>query len=619
MKVYLGTVGVAVELLRSAPDAFVRRCADDFRRRRGEAPGDAELRSWRNSWPVLVDALVRAGLRDLALLFEYELPRTSERVDALVLGARPDGGLTGVVVELKQWDEVSSADAALARTRGEHRGHPCRQAAGYVGHLEQWLADEALELEFRGAAVLHNADDRTTALLSESVRGSVGSGDVPVLGRRELAEPDPSTLAGLLRCGDLVPPTEEQVTAFLALEPRPSAKLLNDISAVMDQRSQFRLIGAQLEAQALVWNAATDLTAERKRVIVVSGGPGTGKSVIALRLVVDLTRRRSRVKTEARYLTPSGTLVAQLRRDVEGVAGARGMFGHPSSHPPSTPIVPVVDEAQRLERNGWQLERLMTCAPVSVFLLDERQVILPNEGYRVEELRQEALRLGADFRHVELKSQFRCGGSQSYLNWLGRLLSRDTYPEAWADRAFDFDIARDPDDLDTWIRHHSGEGVTARVAAGFCWPWTEVSAKQPLVNDVVLRWTDRNGVDRTWHRPWNAHVEHRDPNGNVTAPGRKYWATDPGGQDQVGCVYTCQGLEYDYGGVIMGPDLVWRADRWVAQPKESRDDRVNGLSPEEYLPLALNIYWVLASRAMLGCRLYSTDAETQDFLLRLRG
>ncbi|XVV08013.1 DNA/RNA helicase domain-containing protein [Actinosynnema sp. CA-248983] len=618
MQVYLGTVGEADESLRSAPKAFVERCAEDFRRRRGEPPGDAELRSWRNSWPALVDALVRAGLRDLALLFEYELPRTSERVDALVLGARPDGGITGVVVELKQWDEIATAGTALVETRGEHRGHPCRQAAGYVGHLEQWLEDEVLRLEFRGAAVLHNADDRSTALLAESVQGSVGSGDVPVLGRRELAEPDPRTLAGLLRCDDLVSPAEAQMAAFLALEPRPSTKLLDGIGDVLDQRSRFRLIGAQLEAQALVWKAATDVTAQRKRVIVVSGGPGTGKSVIALRLVVDLTRRQSSVKTEARYLTPSGTLLAQLKRDVEGVDGAKGMFGHPSSHPPSTSVVPVVDEAQRLERNDWQLERLMTCAPVSVFMLDERQVILPKEGYRVAELREAALRLGAEFHHVELESQFRCGGSQSYLNWLGRLLSADKTPVPWTEPTYDFDIARDPDDLDAWIRHHGAHGFTARIAAGFCWDWTEVKAKQPLVDNVVLRWTDRNGVDRIWRRPWNAHVEHRDPTGTVTAPGRKFWATDAGGQNQVGCVYTCQGLEYDYGGVIIGPDLVWRDDRWVAQPTESADDRVNWLTAEEYLPLALNIYWVLASRAMLGCRLYSTDAETQDFLLRLR-
>ncbi|MEJ2875886.1 MULTISPECIES: DNA/RNA helicase domain-containing protein [unclassified Saccharothrix] len=197
-------------------------------------------------------------------------------------------------------------------------------------------------------------------------------------------------------------------------------------------------------------------------------------------------------------------------------------------------------------------------------------------------------------------------------------MSPDKTPEPWTESDYDFDIARDPDDLDAWIRHKNAHGFTARIAAGYCWTWTEVDAKQPLVDDVVIDWTDRNGERRTWRRPWNAHVEHKDPAGTVIAPGRKFWATDAGGQNQVGCVYTCQGLEYDHGGVIMGPDLVRRGGEWVAHPKESHDSWVNGLTAEQYLPLALNIYRVLASRAMFGCRLYSTDPETQAFLLSLR-
>ncbi|MBB5955918.1 hypothetical protein FHS29_002499 [Saccharothrix tamanrassetensis] len=614
MHVYAGTVRDAGEALRSDLDGFVAACVDRFRRGRGEKPGDAEVGSWRNSWPALVRALLRAGLADLALLFEFELPGTGERVDAVVLGVRPDGGLTGVVVELKQWDRFRRADwLEVEISPGVERVHPCRQAAGYRSYLEKWLEDATLDLEFRGVAVLHNARIDVTTRLREEVEGRSGSGDVPILSRGELTDTEPHELAALLRCDDLRSPAEGQLARFLAVEHRPSPKLFAELDAVLAQRSEFVLLGAQQAAQVRVVHAVAEAFAGRRRVIAVTGGPGTGKTVVALRLLADIPNLES--APAARLLTPSGTLMDQLVRALDERNRTRGLFAYPNSHN-GKGIIPLVDEAQRLRRDPHLVARLVRNAPVSVFLLDERQVIRPNEGFTVEELRHVAEREGADFRHIELTSQFRCGGSQAYLNWLGRLLSADGVPEPWQGSDYDAGVASDPDELEAWIRHHGATGHTARIAAGFCWQWPKRPANEPLHDDIAITWTD-HGVERTWRRPWNAGRVHRGPDGEVTAPKRAFWATDPGGQDQVGCIYTSQGLEYDYGGVILGPDLVRRDNRWVADSARSHDPAMKNLPADRYLRLALNTYWVLASRATSGCRLYSTDPETQRFLAGL--
>jgi DUF2075 family protein len=79
-------------------------------------------------------------------------------------------------------------------------------------------------------------------------------------------------------------------------------------------------------------------------------------------------------------------------------------------------------------------------------------------------------------------------------------------------------------------------------------------------------------------------------------------------------VYTAQGFEYDYAGVIIGPDLVWRTDHWVPQPERSHDSQVKRGTPLQFDQAVRNTYKVLLTRGMRGATLYSTDPETQSLL-----
>jgi DUF2075 family protein len=298
--------------------------------------------------------------------------------------------------------------------------------------------------------------------------------------------------------------------------------------------------------------------------------------------------------------------------------GAKGLFLNVRDYPNRRPSreVLLVDEAQRMSNGGSRdaVADFVACTRVCVFFLDERQIIRPHEGTSVDHIAEVADAAKATFTHVDLQAQFRCAGSQHYQRWIDELLSAEGQPASWRSDDYDFGVVADPAELQTWVDDHTANGITARISAGFCWPWPDVGPGRPLRTDVEITYVDRrSGLSVRWAYPWNSKHARADHDGPI-APIKEYWATDPSGHRQVGCIYTAQGLEYDYSAVIFGPDLVRRSDRWEGRPSESHDRVMRGLTSAEYLPLALNTYRVLMTRGTRGCRLYSTDDETQRYL-----
>lgn len=157
--------------------------------------------------------------------------------------------------------------------------------------------------------------------------------------------------------------------------------------------------------------------------------------------------------------------------------------------------------------------------------------------------------------------------------------------------------------VETRLRAQMARGYPSRIAAGYCWNWSKPKADF-LFPDVQIG---------DWKRPWNNPKDTQVGD----APGRPFWASDPTGFDQVGCVYTAQGFEYDYGGVIFGDDLVWRADHWEARPEYNRDSQVRHAEPDAFDKAIRNTYKVLLTRGMRGTLVYSTDPETRGLLSEL--
>jgi hypothetical protein len=595
--------------------------AEHMRMSAGVSVSAAERRSWDRSLPVLAQDLVQAGLSQVEMLIEYQLPLTSKRADVVLAGQdRRTGGDAYLVVELKQWShaELFEDDPGLVlveHMRGGPKLHPVLQAKGYCDYLSDYVSVlRERPHAVHGVAYLHNAAKADVADLYDRVRDDR---------TRLFTQTTRGAFVDYLRDRFAPAPGAGAADRFLASDIRPSRQLLTVAAAEIRNQTQFVLLADQRLAYELVLHEVDRAhKQDTKTVVIVTGGPGSGKSVIALALLGELSRQgrpvlhatgsQSFTQTMRRYVGKGSTQVKSIFKYFNNFVDARrnGLD------------VLICDEAHRIrevsanrytpaaKRTGRpQVDELLDAARVPVFLLDEHQVVRPGEIGTVEEISRHAAARGLDVRHVPLDAQFRCGGSRRYEDWVLGLLGLDgRQPVAWGgDDHFDVSLAESPDELESVLRDRLDAGFSARMTAGFCWRWSDPDGDR-LVPDVVIG---------DWARPWNAKGE-RAVGG---APPSALWATLPGGFGQVGCVYTAQGFEYDWNGVIVGPDLVVRDGRLVTVRAASKDPALvrGSVSDDQADRLIRNTYKVLLTRGMMGTILYSVDAQTQRFLASLAG
>lgn len=586
----------------------------------GQAPSRGEARAWRHSLPLLLEDLRAGGFSKVEVLVEHQLPLTSKRVDAVLAGVHPrTGDPSYVFVELKQWSHADIVDGDGDHlVRVDAYGdrpvlHPVDQVAGYLDYTEMFLPALADAPErLAGVAYLHNATEHGIAPLRAR----------PTTDRLRLYSGErKADLLGFLasRLSREVPGADA-ADQLLSMRIAPSRQLLAVAAEELQQRECFVLLAEQrLAYEVVLAEVERARAADRKSVVVIAGGPGSGKSVIALSLMGELARQGRTVL----HATGSRSFTMTLRQ-VAGRGSTRfkqmfKYFNQFMEAEPNSLDVLILDEAHRIRetsanrytkahlRSGRaQVDELMSAARVPVFLLDEHQVVRPGEMGTVEDITSHAESRGLDVRVISLDSQFRCGGSAAYLEWVQLLLGlREGGPVAWEpDGRFEVVSSDSPSSLEAMLERKRDEGFGARMTAGYCWRWSDPEDDGSLVRDITIG---------DWSRPWNL----RGDRATGGAPPAALWATDPTGFGQVGCVYTAQGFEYDWNGVIIGPDLVWRGDRWVAVREANRDPDFRSrktVSDAEFERLVLNVYKVLLTRGMIGTAIYSCDPETQRML-----
>ncbi|MGW0588480.1 DNA/RNA helicase domain-containing protein [Streptosporangium sp. NPDC002607] len=593
--------------------------AEHLRRTVRVNPSEAERRSWDRSLPILARDLVDAGLGDVEMMIEYQLPLTSKRADVVLAGVdRRTGGDAYLVVELKQWSraELFEEDPDLVLVEGTPGGpklHPALQVRGYCDYLADFVgALEGRDDALRGVAYLHNAADL----------------DIQDLYTREQDERSrlfTKTRRGAFLTylrGQFAPESgADAADRLLTSAVRPSKQLLKLAAREIKDREQFVLLAEQRLAYEIVLNAVDRARrADSKEVVIVTGGPGSGKSVIALSLLGELSRQGRAVL----HATGSRSFTETLRKvPGKGSSKVRNLFKYFNSFMTAEQNgleVLICDESHRLRETSQnrytparlrsdrrQVDELIDAARVPVFLLDEHQVVRPGEMGTTAEIREHAEARGLRVHEISLDGQFRCGGSRAYEEWVLHLLGlRGDGPVPWSgDDHFAVSPAESPQELEALLRSKLDEGYSARMTAGFCWPWSAPQSDDTLVHDVRIG---------DWSRPWNVKGDRAVG----SAPASALWATLDGGFEQVGCVYTAQGFEYDWNGVIIGPDLVVRDGRFHPRRAFSKDPSLTrGTTDEQADRLIRNTYKVLLTRGMIGTFVYSTDPETQEFLSRL--
>jgi hypothetical protein len=558
-------------------------------------------------------------LDDQGVILEFQIPLTSKRIDCLVCGTDESKATRAVIVELKQWDKCEPSNAnKLVRSWVGGRERELLHPSVQVGQYKQYLEDThsafyegGTPIQINACCYLHNY----YASPEDPIRATKF---VDVLKDYPLFDADAvDLLREYLQLRLQGGHGRAVLDRIESSKSRPSRKLMENVAEAIKNQSPWVLLDEQLVVfERILATVGSAKLARRKQVILVHGGPGTGKSVIALNLLGELLRRGY----NAHYATGSRAFTETLW-EVIG-ARARPVLRYFNSYGDAgidSVDVLICDESHRIretsnsrftrkERRSLkpQLRELMDAGKASVFFIDDKQLVRPNEIGSSAYIRLNAAELGCEISEYELDIQFRCAGSDGFVNWVDNTLGiARTANVLWdGEDGFDFRIVESPKALENEIGSKSSNGFTARVAAGFCWPWSNPRPDGTLEEDVVIG---------EYRRSWNAK-----PGDWKLAPGipsASLWATDPRGIGQVGCVYTIQGFELDYVGVLWGNDLVYRFDRmgWVGDKKESADQVVKR-SKEHFVDLVKNTYRVLLSRALKGCFVYCLDKETERFL-----
>lgn len=580
----------------------------------GKTVGRSEIRSWQGSLTYMAKVLRDEGLpSDAGLAIELHIPQSSKRIDFLLTGRDENQAKKAVLIELKQWSKAcaTTKDAIVKTALGGglvETIHPSYQVWSYAALLEGF--NEAVydkSIEIRPCAYLHN-------YVSDGVIDSAHY--EPHISKAPLFLKGPDELTKLrsflkkhIAHGD----NKEVLYELSDGKIRPSKALAEALEGLMTGKPEFILIDDQKAIFESALAAASEASDQAPKVLIIEGGPGTGKTVLAINLLVRLTELRLLSKYVSKNAAPrkvyESKLVGTIKRShFSNFFSGSGAF---IDTEPNTFDALIVDEAHRLnEKSGLygnlgenQIKELIESAKCSIFFIDEDQRVTLSDIGSKQAIRAFAKAKGAVVEEYVLSSQFRCSGSDGYMAWLDDVLGiRSTANPTLNTSEYEFKVFDSPQALHDAI-DEKNHGNKARVVAGYCWPW--LSKKDSKATDIVI------GND--YARQWNL-----DQDGSL-------WIIAENSIEQVGCIHTCQGLEVDYIGVIIGPDLVVRDGQVVTSPHErdKNDKSIRGwkklmkeqpaLAQQVTDLIIKNTYRTLMTRGMKGCYLYCTDQETAHY------
>ena len=616
MRLYSATTAQFVE--DTLQNQISEKVRQEFVRQVGWNPGIGELHAWQNSLRAMCQVVQYAGLHDQGLIVEYQLPFSSLRVDCIVCGVDLCARDNAVIVELKQWDKCDPADGdslVITWVGGDEREvlHPSAQAERYQTYLRDQhsaFSTDDPPVVLDSCAYLHNYRLRETGevLVADKFKGLIGR--CPLFSADDV-NPLSSFLVERVGSGD----GARVLGRVEASKYRASKKLMEHVGDLIVDRPAYTLLDDQQVVFEKVMSAVRQgFHDKRKAVIVVKGGPGTGKSLIALNLMGHLSSKHY----NAHYVTGSRAFTQTLR----SIIGTRGssQFRYTSDYvgaEPNAVDVLICDEAHRIRdfttnryagirSNVPQVQEIVNAAKVSVFFIDDAQVVRPGESGSSSLIKDAASLMKCKTGEYELTAQFRCSGSDAFINWVNHTLGiQQTANETWhPEDPFEFRIFASPLEMEDEIRKRVGEGYSARMTAGFCWPWSaKPNADGTLKDDVQIS---------DYRRPWNARPEATRLARGI--PKATLWAHDPTGINQVGCIYTAQGFEFDYVGVIFGNDLAYNltSREWEGHPECSHDGVVKRAGGT-FLSLVKNTYRVLLTRGLRGCYVCFTDEATERY------
>jgi len=593
-------------------NGIIARKVDDLFMKYGiPRANTSQFNAFRYSLTRMALVIKESNIDDeVQVAVEYQIPLTSKRVDLMIAGS--DGNRDNVViVELKQWEDCSPTqreNVVKAFTGGAERdvAHPSQQAYSYAKLIENFNEDVRLnDIGIIPCAYLHNFKESNRRRICDS-RYSEIIKEAPVF-----LEEDGTKLSDFISRFVSKPSNKKLFDIIENGKLLPSKSLQDEIGRVLNGNIEFQMIDEQQVAFATVMKLVEkSIDSEEKHTIIIQGGPGTGKSVIAINLLAKILRNGYSCAYVTKTSAPRTTFKKNLIRGQYSVGYLGGLFMSSGSFvdvPNNAFSCLITDEAHRLrEKSGLysnlgenQIKEIINASKISVFFVDEDQIVTSADIGSIDEIKKQAKACGSKVYFNEslvLTSQFRCNGSDGYLAFLDDVLQiRETANDLFFDLDYDVRVFDSASEMREELRSYNGNNK-ARMIAGYCYPWNSKSDKSKL--DISLP----DGFEAQW---------------NFTTD---QFASDPNSFEQVGCIHSTQGLEFEYVGIIIGLDLQYKDGNVITdwRKRDKHDATLSGLRNGQNNAKAdriiRNTYKTLLSRGQKGCFVYCQDPGLADYL-----
>jgi len=573
-----------------------------------------EKQAWANSVGGAMHHVVLDDRfpKETGIAIEYQINTRKSRLDFVICGRDSNQRESLFVIELKQWSDIEPSpldDHVRTRFRGrlQDAEHPSSQVLGYAATLRglnSYIQDKSVMLST--SAYLHNCED-AGVIRGEAFASLLEKSPLFINGEKDALV---ALIAQHITSGEGVGLIERVDAA----ENRTSKPLADAAERMLQGLDEYVLIDEQKTAFETIMALVLRPQSTKKQVLIVRGGPGTGKSVIAINALSRLVGAQKNVQYVTANAAPRAVLTEKLQKSIDKndlqvlFSGSNGFH----AVKPNSLDALLVDEAHRLKERAFnepagtvQIRSLISAAKTTVFFLDEAQRVTWQDAGSEAEISRWAKAVGADIQHLSLISQFRCNGSDPHLSWLDSSLAIVPDDEAsFLASSYDFQVFDNPKDLHDVIRSRNVSNNKSRMVAGYCWDW--ISKRDGEGYDIEIPEFD-------YRAQWN-----------LSKHGGTF-IIHPDSVSEVGCIHTCQGLELEYVGVIVGPDLIYRDGNLItdASARASTDASLHGFKtafkrdPIAATPKAdeiiRNTYRTLMSRGMKGCYVYFTDKATADY------
>lgn len=586
-------------------------------------PSTPEFNSWKNSMQYMRGVLSDNEIpNNTGIAIEYNIPPTGCRIDFMMSGYNKEISNV-VIVELKQWDkatEVVQMDGIYkvnTYTGGGLRdvNHPSYQAMTYANLIKDYNESVQInDINVVPCAYLHNyyfEEDDT--LLSNNYKEYTNK--APLFGHNDVVKLR-NFIKRYIESGDDGNILYEIDNGRI----RPSKMLQDSLSKMLQGNKEFYMIDNQkIVYEYAIKNAIDTISSNEKNVMIVRGGPGTGKSVLAINLLVELNNRNMTCFYVTKNAAPRSVYSSKLRGEytqtyINHLFQGSGSFIDEERNKLDCLIV---DEAHRLnEKSGLyqnkgenQIKEIINASKFSIFFIDENQKVTLKDIGSEELIKKFANGLDAGIYTFDLDSQFRCNGSDGYLAWIDRILEiKDTANFDIDGFDYDFRVFDDPNELRSLIEEKNKINNKSRIVAGYCWEWpTGNTRKDTNFHEIKI-------PEKNFEISWNLDSGEDFAIGSSSI-------------NEAGCIHTVQGLEFDYVGVIIGSDMRYENGHIITDyTKRAKSDNslkgINKIAKEQGVDVASkiadeiikNTYITLMTRGMKGCYVYCVDENLNEYI-----